>query len=135
MKMKLENKLNEEWNRYLREVKDIQGFYEIKRARKNKLFFHQFEPQQLEWMMDIQMSGITWKLSDADIRLKPCDGFHLGPTFSYVVVRFNDCFIAIDMNTFVMYMNNTDLNYLDYDTAKDYAFRILKVTQKKEKIK
>ena len=110
-----------QWNNYLRKDRTIFGAFELKQTQTEKLYFSSFEPQQIDSLMAIEEGGLTWKISDADPRLKPCDVIVLPPSPAYVVIKYPDCFTMIRVTDFVNFMNNTQNSYISYKEAKEIS--------------
>jgi len=86
-----ESKNNTILNQYLRETR-FYCYYELKVARGDKFFFSAIEEHQNEALPALEEEGLVWKLSDEDMRKKPCDGFCTPPLPSFLVVKFGDLF-------------------------------------------
>lgn len=89
-----ESKSNTLLNQYLRETR-MYCYYELKVAKGLYFYFSAIEDNQDEGLPALEREGLVWKLSDEDMRKKPCDGFCAPPLPSYLVIRFNDTFYFI----------------------------------------
>lgn len=98
--MKHEAKAQVTFNKYLRESKMF-GFFELKQTDKNYLAFNKIEQVQYDGLQATEKNGLVWKMSDMDIREKPCDCFSVPPLPSYVVIAFGQTFYFIRIKTIV----------------------------------
>lgn len=133
-KVPQETYFNTMWTSYLSNQREVNGFYELKKAQNTKgnqkIFFRQFEHQQLDWLVHIYNYGIVWKLSDADPRLKPCDGFSLPATNAYVVIvffspdtKYKWTFFCVQIMVFMDEISNTEKNYFTYNEIESMSFK------------
>lgn len=88
------------FNKYIRETK-FYGFFELKKARLNSFPVVLVEQHQIDSLLALDSNGLVWKLSDADMRQKPCDSMSIPPLRSYVVVFFSDLFCFVDIHSFL----------------------------------
>lgn len=65
-------------------------FYECKLIKGNKpLSLSDFRPQQIPSLLQSETKeGLNFKLSDLDIRTKPCDGVFISNSVGYIFVEF-----------------------------------------------
>ncbi len=93
------------WNQYLRELKNKgtpwYGYFELKQTVKNSLPFSKIEIGQYDGLQATEKSGLVWKFSDDDMRIKPCDCISAPPLPSYIVIKFPDAYYAIDIKDIV----------------------------------
>lgn len=80
-----ESKANTELNQYLRE-KRMYCYYELKVCTTPTFAFSKIEENQDEGLPALEKEGLVWKLSDEDMRRKPCDGFCAPPLPAYLVI-------------------------------------------------
>lgn len=90
-----ESKNNTVLNQYLRE-KRMYCYYELKVAKGGRFPFSKIEENQDEGLPALAKEGLVWKLSDEDMRRKPCDGFCAPPMPAYLVIKFGDKFYFIN---------------------------------------
>lgn len=103
------------------QLKGIYGCYEIKSMQRQDSFvLSKFEPQQLESLRSAAHSGLNWKISDADPRLKPCDGIAIPPMRSWVILKFTGSVLFIDSQHFV-YLNDQKVKRLKFEAARELA--------------
>lgn len=88
---KLEAKENTRLNQYFRE-KRLYCYYELKVARGGTFQFSKIEDSQSGGLPALEKEGLVWKLSDADMRQKPCDGFCTPPLPAYLIIKFGEEF-------------------------------------------
>jgi hypothetical protein len=124
-----ENQYQTFLSQYLREKK-MYGFFELKVTTLNYLSFNKIEPHQYEGLQATQKNGLVWKMSDQDIRLKPCDCFSIPPLPSYIVIRFEDAYYIVNIKHIVN-MKNDGKIAITRKEAKKVADKILKVTTSK----
>ncbi len=93
------------WNQYLREMKERgtpwYGYFELKQTMKESLPFSKIEIGQYDGLQATEKSGLVWKFSDDDMRIKPCDCGSFPPLPSYIVIKFEDAYYAIDIKHIV----------------------------------
>lgn len=89
-----ESKNNTILNQYLRE-KRMYCYYELKVAKRGRFQFSEIEDNQDEGLPALAKEGLVWKLSDEDMRRKPCDGFCTPPLPAYLVIKFDNKFYFI----------------------------------------
>lgn len=77
-------------------IKSLTGLFEVKQTRLLRFNLNNFEPQQLESLMAAERSGLVWKISDADQRLKPCDIISVGPRPSTIVIKIQRAVFFIE---------------------------------------
>jgi len=92
-----ESKLNITLNQYLRE-KRMYCYYELKVVKGKTFNFGQIEENQDEGLPALEKEGLVWKLSDEDVRRKPCDGFCTPPLPAYLVLYYDAKFYFIVYN-------------------------------------
>jgi hypothetical protein len=100
-------------------------YYELKQTQSNCFSFGAFEPQQLPSLQALEKSGWVGKLSDADPRIKPCDGMSTPPHPAYVVIAYPKAFVMIRVNNFILARNSTVRKTLTYDRALGIAEKII----------
>lgn len=84
-----ESKINTLLNQYLRESR-MYCYYELKIAKGPSFAFSKIEVNQHESLPALAEEGLVWKLSDEDMRKKPCDGLCTPPLPAYLVILFRD---------------------------------------------
>jgi len=122
---KHEAKYQIEFNQYLREKK-IYGFFELKYCELDYFPFSKIETVQYEGLQATEKNGLVWKLSDVDMRPKPCDCFSIPPLASYLVIKFRDAFYMIRFNEIVelRYIGRISITKLE---AEKLAEKIIKI--------
>jgi hypothetical protein len=116
---------------YLREVKDFYGYFELKATTLNYLSFNKIEPHQYEGLQATKKNGLYWKMSDQDMRLKPCDCMKLPPLPSYLVIRFTDAYYMVDIKHIVQ-MKEDGKIAITREEAKNLADKIIKISKSKK---
>lgn len=112
------------FNRYIRQS-DIYGAFELKQTRSNALAFDSVEQHQCDSLMAIEENGLTWKLSDADPREKPCDSIRTKPMDSWIVVKYPSCFVIIPAMIFFLEEAESTRKSLTLERAKIIATKIV----------
>lgn len=92
--MKHEAKAQIAFGKYLREKRPY-GYYELKHTDKEYLPLSKIEVHQYESLLAAEETGLVWKLSDQDQRIKPFDSFCSPPMPAYVVISFVKTFYFI----------------------------------------
>jgi len=109
--------------RYLRE-KRIMCYYELKVCDTNSRALGRIEKHQIDGLVAMEKEGFVWKLSDQDIRVKPCDGFCTPPLPAFVVVKYRDNkFFFIPVKE-VIKLREEGLLGIRKDTAEKLAVHI-----------
>jgi len=119
------------FNQYLREKK-LYGFFELKHTVLEYLPFSKIEAVQYDGLQATAKSGLVWKLSDQDMREKPCDTLSIPPLPSYVVIKFIDGFYLIDITDIVKMREDGEIA-ISRSKAEQIAKKIIKVELKKKK--
>ena len=119
------------FNQYLREKK-LYGFFELKHTVLEYLPFSKIETVQYDGLQATAKSGLVWKLSDQDMREKPCDTLSIPPLPSYVVIKFIDGFYLIDITDIVKMREDGEIA-ISRSKAEQIAKKIIKVELKKKK--
>lgn len=88
------------FNQYLREKKWY-GYFELKQTKANTFPFAKIEDCQWIGLQACEQYGLVWKLSDQDMREKPCDTIAIPPLPAYLVIKFADGFYIIKFSEIV----------------------------------
>lgn len=126
---KPEAKWQTTFNHYLKEKREkgeMYGYYELKQTQKNSLPFSKIEIHQYDGLQVTEKSGMTWKFSDDDGRLKPCDCANLPPLPSYIVIKFPDAYYIIRIKDIVKMREEGSIS-ITLDKAKEVAEKIVKL--------
>ena len=75
-------------SKYLRTKAWASFPYELKISRGKTLPFSKFEPQQLPALVKAKHDILHYKMSDASLGCKPCDGFVFKGSEAYVGIMF-----------------------------------------------
>jgi hypothetical protein len=113
------------FNKYLREKK-MYGYYELKFTMAETFPFSKIETNQYDGLQATERNGLVWKLSDQDMRQKPCDTLCMPPLPSYVVIKFMDGFYFIRIKDIVE-MRETGKISISHEMAKNKAEKVLTV--------
>jgi len=95
-----ERKWTTVFNQYLREKK-MYGFFELKYTIFESFPLSKIETVQYDGLQATEKNGLVWKLSDQDMREKPCDVLSIPPLSSYIVIKFLDGFYVIRIREIV----------------------------------
>lgn len=120
-----ESKHNITLNQYLRE-KRMYCYYELKVVKGKTFNFNQIEENQDEGLPALAKEGLVWKLSDEDVRRKPCDGFCTPPLPAYLVLYYDSRFYFIDYGVIGILRKNGDKSMKAGDFEK-FSTKILTV--------
>lgn len=118
-----ESKANTLLNQYLRE-KRMYCYYELKVAKGDRFQFSNIETHQDEGLPALQKEGLVWKLSDEDMRRKPCDGLCTPPLPAYLVIRFGESFYFILYGTIAL-MRADGKKSITLEEAKIVAKKVI----------
>ena len=116
------------WSKYCQDClkKKIFFNYELKQTTTESFPFDHFEPQQIPSLLAAQASGYHWKHSDADMRLKPCDGSIIPPQVGYIVIKYPKAFVMISVNNFIHERDKSKRKSLTYERAIEIAHKIIR---------
>jgi len=118
-----EAKNNTILNQYLRE-KRMYCYYELKIAKRGRFQFSNIEDNQDEGLPALAKEGLVWKLSDEDMRKKPCDGFCTPPLPAYLVVKFDKKFYFIEYGV-IKLLKSQGIKGIDEERAKKLSPHVL----------
>jgi len=76
-------------SKYLRTKAWASFPYELKISKGKTLPFSKFEPQQLPSLVKAKHGILHYKMSDASLGCKPCDGFVFKGSEAYVGIMYN----------------------------------------------
>lgn len=79
----------------------MKGFFELKQTTSDYFPFSKIERCQYEGLQATEKNGLVWKLSDQDMREKPCDTLSIPALPSYLVIKFKDGFYIIRFSEIV----------------------------------
>lgn len=111
------------FNQYLREKK-MHGFFELKQTATESFPFSKIESVQYDGLQATERNGLVWKLSDQDMRQKPCDTLSIPPLPSYVVIHFTDGFYFIRIKDIVEMREEGKIS-ITHKMAKNKAEKIV----------
>ena len=121
------NKREAHWqtvfNQYLREKK-MHGFFELKVTVMETFPFSKIESVQYEGLQATEHNGLIWKLSDQDMRPKPCDVLSIPPLPSYIVIHFVDGFYFIRIAEIVKMREDGKIS-ISHEMAKNKAEKVV----------
>jgi hypothetical protein len=123
MPYKNEAKWNTIFNQYLREKK-MYGFFELKVTVTETFPFSKIESVQYDGLQATEKGGLIWKLSDMDMRPKPCDVLSIPPQPSYIVIHFIDGFYFIRIKDIVEMREEGKIS-ITHEMARNKAEKIL----------
>lgn len=93
------------FNKYLRK-KGLTGVFELKQTTGKTIRFNVVKEHQIEGLRAAQNSGFVWKLSDADIRMKPFDVIAAPPLRAYIVIKFPGIFHVIPLDAYIAFRDS-----------------------------
>lgn len=112
------------FNQYLRQ-KQIYGAFELKQTQTNSILFSSVEEHQIDSLAGFEDSGLVWKISDQDQRVKPFDCISIAPGTSYVVIKFPTCCTIVSYRSFMKEKNTSVRKSLLESRAKEIATFII----------
>ena len=127
--IKKEAKFQVIWDQYLREKQktgEMYGFFELKQTETESFPFSKIETVQYDGLQATEKSGLVWKLSDNDMRPKPCDCFSIPPLPSYLVIKFLDGFYMIRFQKIVDLREEGGIS-IARSVAESLAEKIIKI--------
>jgi hypothetical protein len=111
------------FNQYLRETK-MPGFFELKCTTNLSFPFSKIEPHQYEGLIAAEKNGLVWKLSDQDMRLKPCDTLSIPALPAYLVIKFPDGYYCLRIGE-VVKIRDEGVISITLQKAKEVAEKIV----------
>lgn len=121
--MKHEAKAQIVFNQYLREKRPY-GYFELKQTDKAYFPFNKIEKVQYDGLQAMEISGLVWKLSDQDMRPKPCDTFCTPPLPAYLVIAFGPAFYFIRIAVIVK-MRESGKMSITLEESREFAEKIV----------
>lgn len=112
--------------KYLKQNK-IYCNWEVKQTRTNSLRFSAVSPHQIESLLAGEIDGMQVKLSDADPRIKPCDGSNIPPQIGYIIILYTKTFVLIPVKTFVREKEVSREKSLTFERACEIADKIVHI--------
>jgi hypothetical protein len=101
-------------------------YYELKVAKKGRFQFSAIEDNQNEGLPALANEGLVWKLSDEDMRQKPCDGFCTPPLPAYLVIKFDNEFHFIDYQKIIT-LKESGVKGLSHNDSYELSTKVLTV--------
>lgn len=93
--------------------------YEVKQTTKEYLNIKQVEDKQIKALLSGEVSGIHWKYSDQDQRIKPFDGSNNPPLPGYIIIKYPKAFTLIRVQKFLD--ETKELKSLSFSKASEIA--------------
>lgn len=121
--MKKETKEQIILGQYLRK-KRFYCYFELKVMRGKKFYFRNIEKGQKEGLPALQKNGLYWKLSDADMRLKPCDGFCTPPLPTFLIIKTKGSFYFIPYEI-IQNMINLGEKGITKEECRKHAIKVI----------
>lgn len=118
------------FNQYLKEKK-MYGFFELKYTNLDYFPFSKIEIHQYDGLQATEKNGLIWKLSDQDMREKPCDTLSISPLPSYLVIKFEDGFYMIRIGEIVKMREDGEIA-ITKKRSEEIAEKIIKLELKKK---
>lgn len=130
-----EAKAQTAFGKYLRERREqgnpLDCYYELKDAGELRYFaFSSIEPHQLTGLAAMEKHGFTWKLSDQDIREKPCDGLSTPPLPAYLVIKFWEKYYMIPIQEIIK-LRDDGIVAIKKDRAEELAVHIITISSRR----
>jgi hypothetical protein len=124
---KKEAKLQVIWGQYIRQTNPRwYGYFELKQTNKSYFSFDKIENSQILGLPALEKDGFYWKLSDSDMREKPCDCISTPPLPAYLVIKFPDAFYAVRFSE-ILRMKKEGLSRIDRNEAFIIAEKIIHI--------
>lgn len=111
------------FNKYLRET-GMPGFFELKCTTNLSFPFSKIEQHQYEGLIAAEKNGLVWKLSDQDMRLKPCDTLSIPALPAYLVIKFPDGYYCLRIGE-VVKIRDEGVISITLQKAKEVAEKIV----------
>lgn len=99
--------------------------FEIKQTTTDSIPFSDVPDHQINSLIAGQEDGLIWKYSDADPRIKPCDGSNNPPLPGYIIIQYPKAFVLITVNNFVHARMTNRKKSLTFEKAKEIADKIV----------
>ena len=122
----IESKIQTKFAQYLLQTRKY-FYYELKRASCGRFYYRDIAEHQINGLLSAQEHGLVWKLSDADPRQKPFDGFSAPPMNAYVCIAFDTVVYAIPIQTLLAERDEFQQKSLRYHRARELAQYIVEL--------
>jgi hypothetical protein len=99
--------------------------YEVKQTTTDSIPFSNVPDHQINSLIAAQEEGISHKYSDADPRIKPCDGSNNPPLPGYIIIKYPKAFVLITVNNFIHARIANRKKSLTFEKACDIAEKIV----------
>ena len=126
------NKREAKWqtifNQYLRKLQPVGlgfGHYELKQTITDKFFYSKIETTQYESLPVLESTGLVWKHSDQDQRIKPCDCSSIPPLPTYVVIKYPIGFCVIRYKDLMKEKEGSKMKSISQERAQQIAEKVI----------
>lgn len=102
--------------------------FELKQTTSDSLPFSDVKEHQLDALLAVANSdkGLLYKAPDDSRGVKPCDLLYLINADAYVVIKYPNGFVLIDVDAFIKEKKQSKRKSLLWNRAQDIAYKIVK---------
>lgn len=110
------------FNTWLKKEFKKTAVFELKHTRGCVyLPFSSVKDHQLRALSIAKHGILSYKISDSAIGYKPFDCFCVAGVLAYVVIKYPDCFVGIDIDEFILEKDTSIRRSLTLERARDIA--------------
>lgn len=106
------------FNKWLREHYKGSGVFELKQTQTESIPFVSVKEHQLLGLLSAKHGTLVHKISDQTQGYKPFDSFILRNTPAFIVIKYPQGFVIIDVDIFISEATKSERKSLTYERAK-----------------
>ena len=99
--------------------------FELKQTTTDSIPFNVVKEHQLDALLACRYEGLLYKIPDDSMGIKPFDLVYLRNAYSWVVIKYPDCFVIIDSEVFKLEMERSKRKSLTSSRAKEIAWKTI----------
>ena len=112
-----------QFNLWLRDNYKGSGVFELKQTSKDYLSFDAVKEHQIAGLLAAKHGTLVHKISDETRGYKPFDSFILRNTPAYIVIKYPQGFVILDVDSFMNESSSSIRKSLTYSRALEIAER------------
>jgi hypothetical protein len=125
--MKREAQFGLKFKSWLRANPMPSGGYELKQTTTSSLPFSAVKDHQINGLLACKTGqGITYKLPDDSISIKPFDYMHIANNYGWIVIKYPKGFVIIDVDNFILERDRSKRKSLTWEKAQDISWQTIK---------
>ncbi len=101
--------------------------FELKQTTTDSIPFSDVKEHQIDALLAVSegVKGLLYKAPDDSRGIKPCDLLYLRNADAYVVIKYPNGFVLIDVDNFVKESKKSKRRSLTWDRAKQIAYQVV----------